>query len=169
MRITSNAVANVSVTIACALLSAALLRNLVYGSASGHPEPPSTYEIGVTIDDVTELPRSEAPTLILYLSSNCRYCTESLPFYKTMAAAPDDRHYRVRAIGREPAESLKKYLTDAGVTADSVGSIGNRQLKFSATPTIVLVDGTNKVVNAWVGLLRNREAEVVRALDSTTR
>ena len=72
--------------------------------------PPPKYAQGETLGDVAELASLPAtPTVLLFLNSNCRFCTENMPFYRRLLeqTRAQGQRLRVVAASREPLTSLE--------------------------------------------------------------
>jgi len=102
-------------------------------------------------------------TLLMVLQEGCRYCEESAPFYHRLHDQRSGSQPRmVAVIPGEKAETVR-YLTDHGVLADDVINTSLDDVKVAATPTLLLVDQSGYVKNAWVGKLdESREKEVIQ-------
>lgn len=130
---------------------------------------PTTYEPGDRIPIIQGQDYgSYDRTLILYLNSGCRFCTESMTFYRAIADELKTRRHAVQvvAIAIESEVAIQTYLTQYGVRVDKAASVtGSEWSKLRATPTILIVDHQGIVEKAWVGKLPNRdEADVRTAL-----
>lgn len=105
-------------------------------------------------------------TMILVLSKDCRYCTESAAFYQRLALEKA-KHQNIRLIAffPETVEVGQDYLTDIGVAVDDVKKVTPDLLGVRGTPTLILVDGTGTVRKVWPGKLPpNKESEVLNEL-----
>ena len=97
---------------------------------------------------------SNGQTLLMALSTNCHYCSESAGFYRTLARAADSMHAtHLVALFPESLSESRNYLESkqigiSDVRQERLGSIGVR-----ATPTLVLVDSTGHVQASWMGKL----------------
>ncbi len=102
-------------------------------------------------------------TLLLVLSTTCHYCTESAPFYQQLVRRKDGRgDMRIMAVLPQNPGEAQKYLGDHGITVDEVRQAVPGALYATATPTLVIVDGSGSVVESWVGKLPpEKEAEVL--------
>jgi hypothetical protein len=104
----------------------------------------------------------------LFVNSGCHFCTDSMPFYKTLVSARNQRKTRVAliAVSRESQADLDTYLRIHEVVVDRTISIQRlSNVKLRVTPTLVLVDGSGKVQRVWVGALkRDQEFEVLHAV-----
>lgn len=101
-------------------------------------------------------------TIVLALSDKCKYCTESAPFYKQLAAETAKRNgVRVVAVFPQDPSAGKKYLDDLGVPVGDIKQITLDSIGIRATPTLMIVDKSGRVKQSWVGLLNGeRETEV---------
>lgn len=143
----------------------AVLGNLAYerfalqlhsGSVSSLAIQPS----GV-LDTVGDLEWSASErTLLLAFSSRCRFCTESLPFYKRLSES-DLGSTRLVAVTREPAESGKEFFRDADVDVPVISRADLSKLRVVSTPTLVLVDNSGVILDAWRGKLTADQEESV--------
>jgi thioredoxin-related protein len=102
-------------------------------------------------------------TLLLVLSTTCRYCTESAPFYQRLAQEKSKRGgVRLMAVLPQSADVAQQYLADHGITVDQVKQAAPGAAYAKGTPTLILVDNTGSVVGSWVGKLPpEKEAEVL--------
>jgi thiol-disulfide isomerase/thioredoxin len=103
-------------------------------------------------------------TLLLVLSTNCHYCTESAPFYQRLAQRKAGRQdVRVVAVLPQVVSEAQKYLGDHSVSADEVTQSAPGAVYAKATPTLILVDKTGSVLSSWVGKLPpEKEDEVLQ-------
>lgn len=102
-------------------------------------------------------------TLVMALSTTCRYCTESAPFYQKLAQEKA-KHADVSLLAVLPqsGEESQKYLGGLGVKVDDVRQATPTSFGVSGTPTLILLDREGAVLNSWVGKLPpEREAEVL--------
>jgi thiol-disulfide isomerase/thioredoxin len=161
--------ANVALIIACLFLIGTLARNYYL---SRIPDP--NFELGVKKGETVKIPegasadRQSAPaTLVLALSTHCGFCQASVPFYQKLAAFKNSAPARVRlaAVMSEPKEEIEAYLKKNSVSADAVFSMPVSQIGVNGTPTLLLLDGQNKLVESWVGKLNGQgESEVIGRL-----
>lgn len=106
-------------------------------------------------------------TLVLFLRSTCRFCTDSMPFYRQTLDLEPARSgaLQVIAASYETVEVTKAYLQSHGVDVKSVVSITPGTARFQGTPTIVLVDASGRVIREWGGFLPpDAEAELHKAI-----
>jgi thiol-disulfide isomerase/thioredoxin len=161
--------ANISLIIACLLFIGVLARNYYL---SRKPDP--SVELGIEKGEQVELPgvasadrQSAAATLVLALSTNCDFCQASSPFYQKLATFKNSSPARVRlaTVMSEPQEEIEAYLKKHGIAVDAVFSMPVTQIGVKGTPTLLLLDGQNKLIESWVGQLNDQEeSEVIAAL-----
>jgi thioredoxin-related protein len=154
-------VANVAVILTCAFTIIHLA-----GVGGTRRMPPQTYKPGEKIVDTTRLGLRNAPrTLIMFESSTCRFCNESLGFYSRLSQQARANGVRIVALTPEDVGVNKTFLSAHGVSTDTVAGLKDNRLKVSATPTLILVRSDGTVVNSWVGkIATEKEAEVMATI-----
>lgn len=106
-------------------------------------------------------------TVILALSTNCHFCTESAPFYRRLAAKKETsaNAFRLFTIFPQEIEAAEDYLKQNKVTPDAVFSLKQTNIDVNGTPTLLLVDSQGIVQKVWVGkLTESAEQEVLASL-----
>ena len=105
-------------------------------------------------------------TIVLAMRSDCKFCTESGPFYKTLVAKQASQSkVGLVAVLPDDVESSRRYLNSLGVSVADVKKAELDSLGVPGTPTILFVDSTGLVTDAWIGRLTPiTEAEVLRQL-----
>lgn len=162
---------NLAIVIAAVVCVAAWTR---YGLMT--PTPPAQaaaspqYSIGDSLASVPEIaPLQSEPTLLLFLSSGCNVCTESLGFYRNVIEHTRQTGARVRivAASRDAPETFTKYLANNRVKPDETIAI-NDDSPFTLTrvPTLLLLDENRRVTATWLGRLSAAPAaEVLSAVE----
>jgi len=122
-------------------------------SASSTRAEPPTYKPGDSFEVPVEMSFDTADkTIVLVLRSTCVFCTESMPFYRTLiAAAKSGGVTQAIVLGSEDEQTTRTYVSQHALEVDRVASVPSTSLKVSGTPTVVLVDRKGKVQNVWVG------------------
>jgi hypothetical protein len=110
---------------------------------------------------------AQGPTLVLALRVGCRFCAASMPFYKRLTDLEASHHLHAHLLAYMPDDPAvaEQDLHSYGI--DISGDFGHSldALHVSGTPTLLLVDPSGKIENAWVGELpASKENEVVAAL-----
>ena len=101
--------------------------------------------------------------LVIFASSACHFCTDSMPFYQGLSKQAHDAGLRLIAVGTEPRDVLANYFRSHSVTPDDVLSASPETTHVVATPTIAIVDKAGIVLHSWVGRLSAEAEGQVRA------
>lgn len=159
--------ANVAIIVVAILLGVVLVGRYL------RPTPPAPEDVErAQIEPGTKLSlpsvdwsRSDQ-TLLMVLSTNCHFCTESAPFYQRLAREKA-KHKDVSLIAVMPQSvgEAQKYLDEHGISVDEVRQVDPRATHTRGTPTLIMVDRAGSVVASWVGKLpAEKEAEVLNRL-----
>ena len=142
-------------------LAVVLARTYIFSSE------PKLIAIGDRIS-LSDTPPVEAGKrlVVLFLRSDCVFCTKSAEFYKAVSAGlAQSANTRVIAVFSTIDSRSDEYMGELGL-ADlqmvraSLGSLG-----IAETPTIVLIDDANTVQEVWRGKLsRKQEVEFKQKL-----
>jgi len=91
---------------------------------------------------------------VLVLSTSCKYCTESLPFYRRLTEqnAAERKLNIVAAFSQEPPEA-SKYLIKNEISVDQVVKAEAAEIRVRGTPTLILTDRNGIVLDLWAGKL----------------
>ncbi|MEQ1605808.1 MAG: hypothetical protein ABL999_13165 [Pyrinomonadaceae bacterium] len=108
--------------------------------------------------------------LVMVLSTACKYCNESAPFYQKLSARKNGTGVRLFAVLPQPKEEVSKYLSEKNVTVDEIVQLNPGQIDVRGTPTLLLVDRLGVVLEAWNGKLPpEKENEVMGRVFGETR
>src|SRR3984893_2432806 len=104
-------------------------------------------------------------TLVLGLRKGCHFCEDSAPFYQRLTAQQQGgSNSTIVAVFPDTADAVKEGVQSEGLRVHALAGVPLERLKISGTPTLLLVDRSGTVMNAWIGLLSPRqELEVMRA------
>lgn len=104
-------------------------------------------------------------TLVMALSTTCRYCTDSVPFYQKLSEQKAGRSdVRMVAVMPQNLDEARQYLGENKVTVDDVVSGDAVASLVRGTPTLILVDKGGSVVESWSGKLPiEKETAVLNA------
>ncbi len=73
------------------------------------------------------------------------------------------------AVFPDNADAVKDVVQSEGLGIHALAGVPLERLRTSATPTLLLVDRSGTVLNAWIGMLSPREElEVMRAMTVPT-
>jgi thioredoxin-related protein len=144
-------------------------RRIPATAAEPNPNPNAVAEkispVGKSIQ-VEGLDLQNKKSLVLYLSTKCRYCTESAPFYKRLIDENKSKGIKVVAILPQSVEESREYLEQNGVKIDEIKQSSSLQsIGVRSTPTLLLTNESGVVTDSWVGKLRpDREEQVIGKL-----
>jgi len=149
--------ANIAIIIGVAVFLFVVARNhftptAVIGTQQSQPDASAKALVGKTIAIPGVLYPLAHNTLILAISKTCHYCKESQPFYRKLAAAAGGR-FDLVAVLPQAKDEAKEYLQESSVPVKQVVSVNLDSIGVHATPTLLLVNASGLVKEAWVGLL----------------
>ena len=164
-----DAATNVAVVVSAILFVALGIRYFWLTSNPPTPGAAAVYDPGDRVDPIPGLTYGGPErTVLLFLSSTCIYCTESMPFYRFLSERQRDvpRRFRLVAVSKEDDSVMKKYLESNALSVDQIAAVPPEQpFRLRLTPTLVLVDKEGKATQSWVGALsEDNKAEVLRAI-----
>ena len=99
-------------------------------------------------------------TLVLAISIQCHFCTESAPFYRKLQAQVG-KVVKMVAVLPQPVEAAEQYLKGEGVRVDLVKQLQLGDVGVRGTPTMLLVNNAGVVTRVWNGKLRPEDEERV--------
>jgi hypothetical protein len=156
--------ANVAIIVVAVLLGVVLIRSFYSSRPRAH-----TQETAAAMPPGTRLPlsgfdwKTNDRTLILALSTQCHFCTDSASFYQRVAQQrATTPSLRVLAVLPQPIDESREYLKKLGVTVDEIKQLELNTLGVNATPTIIVANNEGVVTDSWRGkLTAEKEAEVL--------
>ncbi|HEX6189048.1 MAG TPA: thioredoxin fold domain-containing protein [Pyrinomonadaceae bacterium] len=157
--------ANVSIIAIAVLLAVVLFRQAL--TVNVYPDNISNQDgqVGLRVS-VPEIDWAHnKQTLLLAISSTCRYCTESSDFYKRLLK--ETVNTRIVAVMPQEPTAAKEYLDKHAIPLNDIRQLALSSLGVTGTPTLILVDTKGVVTGWWVGKLSpNQEAEVLGKVKS---
>lgn len=98
-------------------------------------------------------------TVILALSKQCHFCSESAPFYQQLSREVKGHSgVRLVAIFSESVPEAKSYLEQINVSVDDVRQSPLSALGVKVTPTLLVIDELGLVKELWFGKLTDFQA-----------
>jgi hypothetical protein len=156
-------ITNIAVVIAAILLIS--LFGKAYFFAAPPRSSPDPVKRGTVLRSIEGVDLHKSlRTLVLALSTNCRYCTQSLPFYKelmTRAAKEAAGSVQMVAVFPEQRADVDAYTKTHELPIDSVAGVNLRSLQIPFTPSLILVDSNAEVLGSWGGKLSEEEQKNV--------
>jgi uncharacterized membrane protein len=157
--------ANVLTIVVAIVVSVVLIQRSCSSTSLSQPHKPTSLVKGSRIA-VPEYswPRDNR-TLVLALSSSCRFCTESIPFYRRLIDRSKELGVGVvAALPTEVSESVA-YLSSHGIENVRVKKMSLQSIPVRGTPTIILLNERGEVDEFWSGRPAvGKENEVLRSL-----
>jgi hypothetical protein len=100
--------------------------------------------------------------VVVAVSSTCRHCADSMPFYRALIRAARGGRSSVRTVftATEPVDTIRRYLSENGVAPDRIVPTPDGLL-VRGTPTLFVVRGSGVIVDGWLGRLAPRQEQVV--------
>lgn len=159
--------ANVVIILTCVLVTGNLVRNYYL---SHKPNPRTAPDIPkgavIKLTETNSGNRQPAvPSLVLVLSKNCRYCQESVGFYRKLMAFKNSslQELRLVAVLPQSKEEAESYLKEQGVVVDELVSMPVSKLGVKGTPTLLLLNTQNQLEESWVAKLSDSQESQVMA------
>jgi hypothetical protein len=129
------------------------------------PRPPVAPIVAVQPGETLTLPGvswDPRATLLLAVSTRCRFCSDSAAFYRQLLPEAARQGIPVVAVSPERDERVRGFLHGLRVPITQVKQVDLRQLRIAGTPTLVLVDGSGRVLDVWRGRLTpSKETKVL--------
>lgn len=106
-------------------------------------------------------------TLVMYLSTKCRYCTESASFYKKIIEANKSGNVKLIAVLPQDENEAREYFQKLGLQIDEVRqSSALMTIGIRATPSLLIANDEGIVTDYWIGKLDpEREEQVITKLN----
>jgi hypothetical protein len=160
-RKTLDTLATVAFIVACVVLSAvAVTRQMQFRTV-----PAASSGIGKDLS-LPELVRDSAvgsKTVVIAVSSTCRFCTASMPFYSELLekALASRGTVHIVFVSTEPAERVEQYLKSHNLPYNRAVLSVPHNLPVSGTPALFVLDTSGTVVESWRGQLQSYQEEEV--------
>jgi peroxiredoxin len=164
-------VVNITILITCAAVLGTLAVR-VAGSVRSRPAKADVLKPGDQFPSFEGVNVKDAErTLIMVGRADCRFCGESVPFYRHLSAKfRDSRPTRLQLVlvTTDPVDVTKEYVKRNELSFDRIVNVSapqRSQLKIPGTPTLYLVDRSGRIQKDWIGRLDNAgEQDVQSAL-----
>jgi len=106
-------------------------------------------------------------TLVVALSARCEHCNESIPFFKRLLEvnAGKNDSTRIVIVFPEKAEEVRSYIAQQQLNISSIPGIDYKALNLPATPSVVLINSTGRILNFWIGTSsKDAENEIMESI-----
>jgi hypothetical protein len=157
-------IANLSMIVASVLMGATLVKNHLWPQR-GHAQE------GLRPGTRLDLPGPHSSpgrrSLVLVLQSQCRFCTESGPFYRNVVKVAGERGIHLIAALPQPVAEARRYLRSLDLAIEDVRRIPPDVLGVRGTPTLIAIDRRGVVEQVWRGRVDTAgEVAVLASLQS---
>jgi thioredoxin-related protein len=144
--------ANIAIIIVAILLGYFLIQKFFF-QQNLQPQPPIEIVKGtkISLPDVDW--QANQKTLLLVLQKGCKFCTESMPFYKTLVEKAKEKGIKLVAVLPNSREEGSQYLRENGVEIQDVKQSQLNSINVWGTPTLIFVNENGEVANSWIGKL----------------
>lgn len=93
-------------------------------------------------------------TLVMALSTQCHFCTDSAGFYQQLSEQAKAHHVRLVAVFPQPEAEAQAYMKNLKYQVTEVHQATLGSISVSGTPTLMLVDKQGVIQKTWVGRLQ---------------
>ena len=107
-----------------------------------------------------------AHNLVVAVSSRCKYCRQSAPFYRSLSQlhlVQPERFQFIVVSGDKP-EELSQFLSTNAIAPDQAVTASLKGLGIRSTPTIVVADSRGRVQSSFIGSLSSEQERSLMAL-----
>jgi thioredoxin-related protein len=157
--------ANIAIIVVAILFSAVIIQKYLLPSSNQPERAAPVIGKQMNLSDVNWA--SQPKTLILALSTTCRFCNESAPFYRRLIESVKGRNVQLIAVFPTETEAGRAHLKELGLADLEVRESPLANMQVSGTPTLILTNDKGEVTNYWLGKLSpEREVEVINKINS---
>lgn len=151
-------VTNVAILVTCAVLVTVVIRGGLTARPSDLPLGPAAGDRLAAIDGLVLAAHDH--TLLLVLSSQCRFCTESMPFYRRLL---DRREARTQVVvaSTESVAVTAAYLASHDVEVDRILEVAPDEIGTTATPTLLELSRSGEILEVMVGRVPDAQVTAV--------
>ena len=153
--------ANVAIIIVALVLGIVLVKKFVLTDSSQN-KPKETVSVGSKINFEKVDWAKNGNTMLLVLSKDCRFCTESIPFYQKISQEIyQNNKIKLITIFPQDTSTAKDYLQANTISVNETFQANPSTIGVGGTPTILLINDKGEVTNAWFGKLYEEEEKKV--------
>lgn len=99
-------------------------------------------------------PSKNSKNVLLVLMKGCRFCEESMDFYKDLIPRSLEQNQKVVAIFSEDTKDAEAYLEHFGITDLPILYVRSlSSIDVSGTPTVVVTNNAGEITGVWDGKL----------------
>jgi hypothetical protein len=152
----------VAFVVACTVLAAGVALRYWPGRAERVGVATAVHQMEIVAPQAGLEPAAGVLTIVVVIDPSCIHCTASMPFYARLVAAAgrSTRPARVVFAGRQSADVLVKHLRQQGIRNPEVTG-WLQSVAVRGTPTVLILDGTGRVLAGWLGRLGPDQEDAV--------
>jgi len=111
------------------------------------------YRLGTLIEGLDIDFSAADMTMLLFVSSSCRYCIDDAAFYRALShtAFATPGALRLVVVGTEPVETLSQFVRRIQLAPVRVLSVNRTSRPTRIVPTVVLTDNRGRIQGLWTG------------------
>ena len=103
---------------------------------------------------------------MLVLSKDCRFCDESVDFYKKLISDTKGKNVNIVAALPQEKKAAEEWINGHGIQGIEVRQSQLNSLDVSGTPTLIILNNKGEVSDFWIGKLSaEKELEVINKLN----
>ncbi len=109
--------------------------------------------------------RKSDRTMVMFLSTHCKYCEMSVPFYRELSGSLASKKgaRRLVAVFPQTAEEVKAFIDKEKLAVETVAVPDLDTFGIGGTPTLLLVARDGTVIRSWVGAPQPQVKEAITA------
>lgn len=128
---------------------------------------------GQTLANIPGIDFKKSPkTLLVAMNTTCVHCQESVPFVNDLAKTSGSGTQEVSAAGVQivgvfpnSANDVREFAEQRHLQIQTIAGVPLNGLTVTATPTMILVDNSGKVLDFWIGTIPEKmQPEVLRQI-----
>jgi len=160
---------NIAIILVALILSVVLVKKFFFTDDAAN-QPKKNIAVGEKVDFQQINWDSNKNTLLLVLSKDCHFCSESVPFYqKINQEFSQNPAIKIAAVFPQDTQTAQEYLKSNRLDITQVYQANPPALGVGGTPTMLLVNQTGQVVETWFGQLSpDEEQKVLNRLRSVS-
>lgn len=162
-----NVIANVSLLLASGALGTTVWYKYFHDHTVSAPKGTFPFQPGGQAPlmkgvDYTSSERS----LVVFLSTTCRYCEKSVPFYNRLqnTGLASNHRSNFATVFWESTDQVLAFKTRVNLLAEPTSGVEFRSFGVHSTPTTLLVDSKGVVKKVWIGASEANESAIIAAL-----
>ena len=159
---------NIAIILVALILGAVLVKKFLFADTATQPKKDIAVGEKVDFDQINWA--SNKNTLLLVLSKDCHFCSESVPFYQKISQEfSNSPSVKIAAVFPQDVQTAQEYMKTNNLGINQIYQANPPSLGVGGTPTMLLIDGNGNVVETWFGkLFPDEEQKVLNRLRSVS-